>query len=244
MPNGFFRLLLQKSYGSAIGIPLGAGKISGTNDTGKAPMLCANCEGDFNSAWDAPLVNALKNLDSKIVSDGFSARVKFNHDQCAQAIASIVWRSCMSDASMYQGAAVNNRHLNDLVKIMNADRGTSLKLCSISLRRLWGKPERQGGAFDQSSINQIIVPPTARTFAINGRARGFGFDFVVQGFLIHITVPRLPHSKVRTSGFLRSGGTLLHAPTIGIFDYQPLVDVLVQAYAKYVAGEVSGKAAR
>lgn len=244
VPNGFFRLLLKKSNGSAIGIPLGPGNISGSTDTGEALILCSECECDFNKAWDAPLVNALKRLDKKILEEGFSARIDFSHSQFAQAVASVIWRSCVSDASMYQNTEVNERDLRDVLRIIDSPTGGSLKLCSVSLRRLWDRRGDTGEGFDQGSIAQIIVPPVARSFGSKGKIKGFGFDMVVQGFLIHIAIPRLPFSTVRSRGFLSSGKKILHAPKINIFDYQPLVDLLVGAYAKFEAGEVSGKARR
>ena len=244
IPAGFFRPLLKKSNGSAIGIPLGAGKIAGSNDTGEALILCSECEGYFNKAWDAPLVNVLKRLDKKVFEEGFSARVEFSHSQFAQAVASVVWRSCVSDAPMYSNTFVSDQHLNDIIRIINTSTDESLKLCSVSLRRLWDRRGDTGEGFDQGSIAQIIVPPVSRSFGSKGKIKGFGFDMVVQGFLIHIAIPRPPFSKVRSSGFLSPGKTILHAPKINIFDYQPFVDLLVGAYAKFDAGEVSGKARR
>lgn len=244
IPDGIFRTILKASNGSAISIPIGPGPISGSNDTGKAPILCSECEDIFNKSFDGPLVNAMRKLDKEIQLFGHRARTQFSHNQLAQAIVSILWRCCESDAPMYAGAEIETLHKDELKRIIQANSSDTLKSCSISFRRLTDSTAENNGGFDQASIAQIIVPPTPRRYAIKGKLRGYGFDMVFQGFLMHLTIPRLPHNQVRASGFLKHGAKILHAPPINIFDYKPLVDVLVHAYSKFDSGQMTTRASK
>jgi hypothetical protein len=238
IPNGFFRLLMQAGSGSAIDISTGPGKIRGTSDTGAEYLLCGQCETDFNKEFDAPLVNGLKLLDQKIQNIGFSARISFSHEQMAQAIASIIWRCCESGASHYDGTSVDDTHLAQLKHLLTTPREQILRECSVRIDRLQYSSE---DGSDQEIISRLIVAPVPCS-VVTGKgnlAKSFGFYFAMQGFLIHLIVPKLPYFKNRKSGYLKRGFTTLHAPPTSILKYPPLMRMLVIARAKYEAGEVT-----
>jgi hypothetical protein len=235
IPDGIFRLILKSSGGSAIAIPSSDRKIHKSNDTGKDYILCRKCEAAFNLKWDAPIVNFLKKLDKSIKNNDFTVRENFSHAQFTQAITSIIWRACVSQSEFYSGCSISNVHQAQLYKIIQSDQSRTLKNCSLSIRRL--RDQRSGiYSFDQDTISQLIYPPTPRSFVINGKIKGFGFEMAFLGFLIHVIIPRLPHHKLRQAGFLKANGKVIHAPPINIFDYKPLVDMMVIGMKKHIDG--------
>lgn len=244
IPDSIFRMILRTSGGAAIAIPSDDRKIHRSNDTGKAYILCKNCESDFNKKWDAPLVNCLKILDKKIKIEGFSARQNFCHHQFAQAIVGIVWRACVSESEYYIGSKISKKHTDKLKVMLYEEKGGILKNVSLSIRRLCDKRTKDESGFDQIDTSQIIYPPTPRTYFINGKPKGFGFEMVILGFLIHLIVPRLPYHKMQSSGFLRKNGTIIHAPPINIFDYQPLLDMLMVGMKKHLDGHMTNAVKR
>jgi hypothetical protein len=238
IPNGIYRLLMQAGGGSAINISSGPGKIRRTSNTGAAHLLCEECEKHFNVEFDAPIVNGLKLLDQQIQDNGFSARISFSHNQMAQAIAAIVWRCCESGASNYVATKLGERHLAQLKHLVTTPRERVLRECSVRIDRLQDSSKE---GFSQESISRFIIAPVPLPIiADNGNlARNFRFYFVMQGFLIHLIVPKLPYSKNSTSGYLKRGFTRLHAPPTNMLKYQPIMDFLVHTYAKNEAGLVT-----
>lgn len=238
IPNGIFRLLMQAGGGSAIDISTGPGKIKRTSETGSVYLLCKLCENDFNKNFDAPAINVLKLLDQQIQDDSFSARISFSHDQMAKAITSIIWRCCESDASLYDSTKVCGSDLNKLKRLTETPQDEVLKYCSVIINRLQDNTEN---GFDQKVISKLIIAPVPRSVISNkGRsATHFGFFLVLQGFLIHLIVPKLPYFKANQKGYLKQGFTRLHAPPTGILEYPTIMKILVEAIAKHEAGHVT-----
>lgn len=238
IPNGIYRLIMKAGSGSAIDISSGSGKIRRTSDTGAAHLLCESCEEHFNTQFDAPIVNGLKLLDRKIQDCGFSARISFCHNQFAQAVAAIVWRCCESEASNYADTKLDGCHLAQLKHLLTSPRDQTLQRCSVRVDRLHDSSIE---GFDQESISCLIVAPVPRSIVTKkGKLSDkFGFYFVIQGFLIHIIVPKLNFAKNRKPGFLQRGSTILHAPPTSMISYPPIRDILINAKAKYESGDVS-----
>jgi hypothetical protein len=234
IPDGIFKLLMRAGNGSAIDISSGTQKIRRSSDSGAAPMLCKDCETDFNNRFDAPITNILKGLDRKIQQSGFSSRLPFSHDQFAQAIVSIVWRCCESTAPFYKSSKVDNVHLARLKQLTVEPQDQVLRRCSVSIARLTNPSRIPGSGFGQDNMYQLITAPIPRTVIAtrSGASRHFGFDFVLQGFLIHLVVPRLPYAKTRKANYLNRGGEMLHAPPTDILKYPPLKALLLETYAK------------
>lgn len=239
IPDGLFRLISRRNSGKLIAIPTGDGNIHFSNDTGKAKLLCIACEALFNRDFDAPLVNALKAWDSRIVQEGFGVRFRCCPNHIAQGLASIFWRASVSENDLYKSAKVSSQDRVNLLRIMNGPRPDALKLCSCSIQRLSDKRPSDDGGISQEIISQIILPATSYHIGWDGRrsARHFAFAVVMQGFLCWLIIPRLPHAKRNKPGFLKSSQLKQHAPTRYFLDYEPLADAMVSGLKKHLEGK-------
>lgn len=119
IPDGFFKAISRKNNGQLISIPTGVGNVGLSQDTGKHKLLCKACESDFNSRFDGPIVNALKAWDRQIIDDGFGVEFEFSANKMAQGLASICWRACVSNSTMYKGAKISARHKEKLHLIVD-----------------------------------------------------------------------------------------------------------------------------
>lgn len=241
IPDAIFRPLLRSGSGAAIVLPRGDGRIHRSSDTGKARMFCRECEAHFNRIFDGPLVNLLRLLDKKIETDGFSARVPFDHSELAQALVSVFWRACISPAATYSATKVSARHELILRDLSKGSRDETLRRCSVRFRRLSDSTPENDGGFQQKHISQFLLAPSPYLISSstkNGHSR-LVLDIVIQGFLIHLFVPRLPFRKNSQPGTLRRGQNILHAPPFDLFDYPPLKAALVKGYGKHQEGNVS-----
>lgn len=238
IPDGIFKPISRRNNGQLITIPAGAGNIHLSQDTGKSKLLCKECEGYFNREFDGPLVNAFKAWDRKVTKEGFGVRFEFPPNQMAQGLASISWRASVSGNNMYANAKVSNRDNSHLLSIVDGDQNKTLKSCSCSIKRLYDKRTPPKGGFSQEIVSQIILP--VNSYRISwGRKKPstyFAFAVLMQGFLCHLTIPRLPHGKRVGSEFLSSTKGLLHAPPQYLFDYKPLRNAMVEGVRKHLEG--------
>lgn len=235
IPNGFFKSISRHNNGKLIAIPKGEGCVHLSQQTGKAKLLCQDCEGLFNREFDSPLVNAFKDWDRQIAEKGFSVRLEFLANKMAQGLASICWRASVSGNGMYTNAQVSSRDKAGLLSIVEGDQNKVLKNCSCYIKRFYDK---QGG-FSQDDISQIIVPVNAYRLEWGGKKRPayFAFTIVMQGFLCALQVPRLPFHKRRGSEFLNPKKDLLHAPPLYIMDYRPLMEIMAVGFGKNLEGK-------
>ncbi|MEM5584671.1 hypothetical protein WNZ15_19570 [Roseibium sp. AS2] len=239
IPDGFFKAISRRNNGKLITIPGGAGQVHLSQDSGKADLLCEACERLFNRRFDGPLVNAMKLWDRKIQQEGFSARIAFSPNQMAQSLASIFWRASVSGNDMYAHARVSMHDANALLSLVQGEEEAVLKLCSCSIRRLKDRRYKNHDGFTQDVVSQIIMPVSAHRLSW-GRKKPtvyFGFSVVLQGFLCHLAIPRLPASKRNAPGFLHPKDRHLHAPPMHLLDYKPLMDSMVMGLAKHLDGQ-------
>lgn len=240
IPNAFFRRILQSNNGSAIAIPKGKGKIHRSNDTGKARLLCRKCEAKFNEEFDKPLVDCLRVLDRQIIKAGFTARIHFNNDHLARCIASVFWRASISSANLYQGIRLSKDDQRQLYRVMVGSEQDALRNSSVSLMRLYDPTPATSGGFTQEIVSNFVFSVSAYNAKSRSQAKleHFALDLCFQGFLIHMFIPRLPFSKVRSPRFLKRGGNVVHAPPTNILDYPPLMEMMVTGLAKKMSGEI------
>lgn len=188
IPDAVFRPILTASNGSMISLTRDQGKVAGTNDTGKAWLLCRACETLFNRKWDGPLVNAIRKLDHAIKKDGYGCTIEYDHDALAQSLVSILWRSCVSDAHLYEGTPKGDPYTQIFKGLVTEPPAKTLKICSISIFRLRDSTTASSGGFDQNSIWQIVMPPTPHPVRLGNTHRFLRFDFVFQGFLFQVAL--------------------------------------------------------
>lgn len=237
MPAAAFRSMLSKSKGSAVGIPLDEGNVHKTANTGATPLLCSECEAHFNRTFDAPMSNALKRLESGIIKYGYSQGAAVSHDELAQAIISMFWRTCVSDAFLYSRTNLPTIHLNSLENIIKSDKSEALKFASIRIARLYDPSE----AITQDLMADLVLTPKVYIGKnrITNKSQHIMLDTTIFGFLINCNFPKLKYSKLSQEGFLRRGRKALNVPKISIFDYPPLKQILMNGYSKNISGKVS-----
>jgi hypothetical protein len=239
IPDGFFRAISRQNNGQLISLPGGEGKLGLSQNTGKAKLLCRECETHFNKNFDSPLTNALKEWDKQIKVNGLSAKYEFSPNHLAQCIASVCWRASVTGNSMYSNAKVSMRDRARLLDLLLGNREHTLKHCSCSINRLYDRSSPLTGSFSQEAASDIILPVNAYRISKKGRKFGthFAFAFLVQGFLCHLMIPRLPHALRSGPEFLKSTKGVIHAPPKHFAEYKPLMDLMVEALRKHLDGQ-------
>lgn len=239
IPDGFFKAISRRNNGQLISIPQGEGKVGLSQNTGKAKLLCRECEAHFNKNFDGPLTNALKAWDKKIKANGLGVRYEFSPSHLAQCLASVCWRASVTGNSMYANARVGMRDRAQLLALLLCDREDTLKHCSCSIKRLYDRRPPPDGGFSQEIVSDIILPVNAYRISKKGQKPGshFAFALVVQGFLCHLIIPRPQHSLRSGPAFLKPAKTALHAPPQYFADYRPLLDAMVEGLGKHLDGQ-------
>ncbi|MHA6325501.1 hypothetical protein [Roseivivax sp. CAU 1753] len=239
IPDGFFKAISRRNNGQLISIPKGKGKIGLSQNTGKAKLLCRECEANFNKNFDSPLTNALKAWDKQIKADGLGVRYEFSPNHLAQCLASVCWRASVTGNSMYANARVSVRDRARLLALLLGGRENTLKSCSCSIKRLYDKRPPTDGGFSQEVVSGIILPVNAYRISKKGKKPGnhFAFALLVQGFLCHLMIPRLPHALRVGPAFLKPSKTSMHAPPQYFADYKPLMDAMVAGLGKHLEGQ-------
>lgn len=238
IPDGFFKSISRRNNGKLITVPSGPGSIHLSQETGKSKLLCKECEGDFNRKFDSPLVNAFRKWDRQITKKGFGVQYEFSPNEMAQGLASIFWRASVSGNDMYVNAKVSDRDKAQLLSIVKGNQDVTLKSCSCSIKRLYDKHIPAKGGFTQEIISQIILPVNAYSISWGRKKPSsyFAFAVIMQGFLCHLMIPRLPHGKRGGPEFLNPKKNLLRAPRKYLLDYKPLMDVMVAGKRKHLDG--------
>lgn len=239
IPDGFFKAISRRNNGQLISIPEGDGKIGLSQNTGKAKLLCRECETHFNKNFDSPLTNTFKAWDKQIKANGLGVRYEFSPNHLAQCIASVCWRASVTGNSMYANARVSMRDTARLLALLLGDRDDTLKSCSCSIKRLYDKRPHADGGFSQDIVSDIILPVNAYRISKKGKKPGnhFAFALLVQGFLCHLMIPRLPHALRVGPAFLKPSKTSLHAPPQHFADYKPLMGAMVAGLEKHLEGQ-------
>ena len=239
IPDGFFKAISRRNNGQLISIPEGEGKIGLSQNTGKAKLLCRECETHFNKNFDSPLTNAFKAWDKQIKANGLGVRYEFSPNHIAQCIASVCWRASVTGNSMYANARVSVPDTARLLALLLGDREDTLKSCSCSIKRLYDKRLPANGGFSQDIVSDIILPLNAYRISKKGKKPGnhFAFALLVQGFLCHLMIPRLPHALRVGPALLKPSKTSLHAPPQYFADYKPLMDAMVAGLGKHLEGQ-------
>ncbi len=241
IPKAAFKPLFAAGNGNAIGVPKDNSNAHLTSDSGAGYLLCEACEGLFNQNFDGPMTNALKALDTAIVSNGFHSRINFEANQLAHAIVATAWRICLSPAHMYSEVAISDRHLRELDTLMRRPTDEILRHCSVKVSRLSDSTPESSGGFGQDLMRQFIKAPEVYSISTkrNGNPDRFAVDWTMFGFLIQLIVPGLPYSKSQKFAGLKLGATMVAAPPIDVFDYSPLRDALFAGFAAQQQGRIT-----
>lgn len=240
IPRAAFTAMLAGT-GNAIGIPYGDSNAHLTSDTGDAPLLCDQCEGQFNHSFDAPLINALKSLGNRIQTDGFRSSIAANADQLAHAVVSIAWRICKSPAKMYSEVKLSPPHFFELDRLLRSPTDSILRDCTVRFGRLADRTPSASGRFDQELMGLFLKMP--QTYSLrtkpNGKFDRFAMDWTMFGFLVQLVVPRLGYPRSKNFGGLKRNSMQVDAVRVDMLQYPPLKDALVAGYAAQVEGRLS-----
>lgn len=241
IPKAAFKPLLESGNGSAIAIPDGDADVHLTTDTGDALLLCERCEASFNQRFDGPMINALKKLDRNFREGESSASIEFDANHLAHALASVAWRINFSSSNFNSRVKLSQRHAALLESLIRLPSTEILKHCSVKLARLADSAAVKDRAFSQDFMGQIIKAP--ESFSIRIKPKGnldrFAVDWSMFGFLIHVVAPRITYPKSRSFGGLKRGSTSVTVSRLGILDYQPLADAIVDGFKKNAEGKLS-----
>lgn len=241
IPNAAFKQIFRSSGGQGIAVPAGDGYVHRTSESGATFLLCEEDEKLFNRKFDGPLINLLKRLDNEIQKSGGPAKIEFPADQAAHAIVSIVWRICASPANMYSLVRLNRDHRMEVSRIFGLQSSDILKNCAVRLSWLFDGSKADQNGFDRKNMGQFIKSPEAFSIRVrpNGKLNRFAIDWTMFGFLIHVVVPRIPYPRSKNFGGLRLGSEWIDAAPVDLFQYQPILDVLVAGYAKNAEGKLT-----
>jgi hypothetical protein len=233
IPRAAFKTLFAGGNGNAIAIPNGKSNVHLTSDSGAGLLLCQACEGLFNRSFDGPMTNALKELDTAIVTQGFRSQVTFEANQLAHAVVATAWRICLSPAHMYSECTISDAHKRELDNLLRRPTGEILRNCSVKVSRLSDSTSEEVGGFGQNLMRQFIKTPEVYSIRTkrNGKPDRFAMDWTMFGFLIHLILPRLPYPKSQKFRGLKLDATKIAANPIDIFNYPPLRVALIEGYA-------------
>jgi hypothetical protein len=241
IPNAAFKEIFRSSGGQGIAVPAGDGNVHKTSESGAAFLLCDEDEGLFNRKFDGPLINALKRLDNEIQRSGGNSKIEFPADHAAHAIVSIAWRICASPANMYSLVKLKPHNQSEIDGIFRSQSSDVLKYCTVRLGQLYDGSKAGSEGFDRKALGQFIVSPRAYSIKVksNGKTDRFAIDWTMFGFLFHVVVPRIPYPRSKNFGGLKRDSEWIDATPVDLFEYQPILDVLVAGYAKNAEGKLS-----
>ncbi len=241
IPKSAFKTMMVVGNGNAIGIPPDNGNVHLTSDSGAGLLLCGDCEGIFNRSFDGPTTNALKALDTAIISNGFRVQISFEANQLAHAVVAMAWRMCLSPAHMYSEVILSDGNLKELDTLMRKPTSEILRHCSVRVFRLSDPTPEASGGFGQNEMRQIILTPKAYSIMTNrnGKLDRFGIDWTMFSFLIQLIVPGLPFAKSKKFGGLKLGATRVATKPINILDYPPLRDAIISGFSAQQQGRIA-----
>lgn len=241
IPAAAFASMLRSGSGKVITIPGAVGNAGFSSDTGAAPLLCRQCERDFNVWFDGPLTNALKNLQNRIDAMGSASGIDFSSDQLSHALVSVAWRMERSSAEFYSGVELRPDHRKQLEQVLRLPQEEILRHCSVRLCKLQDHRPEESGGFGGKALGQLVkrpevfLPASSRHQA-DGR---FIIDWTMFGFLVQIAFPRLPYSSSRKLRGLKRGARKIVAPGIYFLEHKPLANALFSGLACHEEGRLT-----
>lgn len=234
IPNSFFKGIKRQNSGRLILLQDDQNDNCYSTNTGAAELLCNTCEAYFNKEFDAPIVNAFKAWDRKIIQYGFRTKFQFSANHITQALASIFWRACVSQSDFYENAKISVDAQKAILALIKGPQEEALKLSSCSISRLYDKRPASEGGFRQELFSNIVIPVNAYRASIgkSHKKQYLAFTIAVQGFVCTMTIPRLPFMKKNKPKYLKPNTSYLHAPLLHFLDYSPFESVAVSALKK------------
>jgi hypothetical protein len=230
IPNAFFRDIFRENDGNAVLIPGDTGRIHLSNNSGKAPLLCVDCEGLFNRHLDGPSINFLKSHRAQLNTLGATKQATFESALLARFILSVFWRGAALKSELYKHS--NCKVLSkELVKsyLLDATKNP-FNVASFLVRNIIDDDLNVDFGSD------YIVLPRSELVQINDRQEPYlRAEFVAKGFSFETYFPKLPARTRRIPGMLRSGTQIL-TPDIGFLKCHAMHGACMNMMHKHVTG--------
>ena len=215
IPDAIFRSVKKRSRGQLAAISRSGPTIKRTQDSGAAYLLCEACEQGFNERFDRKIVQAIRKLHRSANQSGVIVGLSISGDDLTRAVASILWRACLSASEMYD--ALNLRVGDSYVLRSVFESQDPLSECSLMASYVIDRH----GVFSLKDLQSIISVP--EPFSVNKPAsEQFGISVVLQGLHLFIIFPRVPPAKRRIVGYVRRNTNSVSVRGLDWRDFPPL----------------------
>jgi len=230
IPHAVFRDIHRDNGGSAIIISDDRGKLHRSGKSGQDRILCSECDGRLNIAFDAPTINFLRSFRSELNSARSKAIGHFDNNVLAAFLMSVIWRAALSSDPMYANVSLIPSTKELIRGILTKDAVGFFDIASFSVRDLVDGSGLDG--FDRHSLSSLVLAPVLQRHP-NGK---HSWQFAMVGFLFEIFIPRLSLLRRQDPALLRRGATVVRPSDLDIFDNQALMKMMMAGFGKHQRG--------
>ena len=230
IPKAVFKPMLRGGTGAISIVDDESTPNANSTDSWDRPLLCLDCEREFNERFDQYGMRVLKGQAGTFEATAHGVRVSgVDQRRLAAFVASVVWRASMSDHPAYAKLfalppEVKRRLYDSLLGVHGGPR-----LPSVALARLVDS----AGIFSRAHLREVVLAP----FLATGDNKQAAF-MVVSGF-VFVLFFSPPTLRMRRSMCILStqpGLTPFYVPSRSFETFPPLFDVMVSALRKQETG--------
>ncbi|WP_145925872.1 hypothetical protein [Shinella sp. HZN7] len=230
IPHAVFRDIHRDNGGSAVVISDDHRKLHRSGKSGQDRILCGECDGRLNIAFDAPTINFLRSFRSELNTARSKVIGHFDNNVLAAFLMSVIWRAALSSDPMYANVALTPRTKEMIRRILTEDAVGLFDIASFSVRNLVDGSGSDG--FDGHSLSSLVLAPVFQRHP-NGK---HSWQFAMIGFLFEIFIPRLSLLRRQDPALLRRGATVVRPSNLDIFDNRALMKMMMAGFSKHEQG--------
>lgn len=197
IPNAFFKEIFRKDSGKAVFVSEKRG-IHTDKESGKAHLLCENCEKLFAHNLDTPAINFMKGFRQQIDLPGSSRRTTFDTDLLARFVLSVLWRALVSGSPLYENSDPKIFNPGWLKPYLLDKSLDPFEVASYLIRNVVDD-------IADSSADLLCPPVFTWTQYKDSPKPHLMNAFVVHGFSFQVFFPRLPAVARLKAGQLKKG---------------------------------------
>lgn len=201
-----------------------------STDSWDRPLLCLDCEREFNERFDQYGMKVLKGQTGAFDATAHGVRVSgVDQRRLAAFVTSVVWRASVSDhpayAKLFALPPAVKRKLYD--SLLDDPEGP--RLPHVALARLVDSAE----VFSRADLREVVLAP----FLAKGGGKHAAF-MVVSGFVLVLffSPPTLRMRRSMCVLGTRPGLSPFYVPSRSFETFPPLFDLMVSALRKQVTG--------